>query len=118
MAPMHDCTIRVRDAHTGDITAGPFDKRRGAVNSVAFSSPLTVLASALAHIIAPSACGRGLFKRHTGFMSSVTFSPDGGNHILSVSNDKTVQCGMHTLVLLLPSHRKGTQIQSTQLCSP
>ncbi|KIM27690.1 hypothetical protein M408DRAFT_310548 [Serendipita vermifera MAFF 305830] len=91
-----DDTIRVWDAETGEMVAGPFEGHTGVVNSVAFSPDGTCIVSGsgddtirvwdaeTAEMVA------GPFEGHTNAVISVAFSPD-GSRIVSGSYDKTVR---------------------------
>jgi WD40 repeat protein len=91
-----DGSIRVWDAITGDIAAGPFTRQTGLVMSVAFSPDGQ-------HIVSGSYDGTirvwnvmtgetaaGPFAGHTHLINSVAFSPD-GQHIVSGSRDGTIR---------------------------
>ncbi|KAF8965982.1 hypothetical protein BDZ97DRAFT_743750 [Flammula alnicola] len=91
-----DTTIRVWDARTGDIIAGPFKGHTSWVRSVAFSSDGTRVVSGSgdatirvwdAHTGDTIA---GPFKGHTYPVWSVAFSPD-GIHVISGSSDRTIR---------------------------
>ncbi|KIM33655.1 hypothetical protein M408DRAFT_61483 [Serendipita vermifera MAFF 305830] len=91
-----DRTIRVWDAETGDIVAGPFEGHVEAVNSVAFSPNGS-------RIVSGSEDGTirlwdaetgelvtGSFEGHNKAINSVAFSPD-GTWVVSGSSDTTIR---------------------------
>ncbi|KAJ7093772.1 WD40 repeat-like protein [Mycena epipterygia] len=91
-----DCTVRVWDAETGVLFAGPFEGHADAVTSVQFSPDGNRIVSGSydktvrvwnAHTILLVA---GPFKGHTNGVTSVQFSPD-GTRIASGSVDCTVR---------------------------
>ena len=92
----HDYTIRVWDARSGDVVAGPFEGHTDYVRSVAFSPDGTRIVSGSddrtirvwdarsGDVIA------GPFEGHTSDVMSVAFSPD-GTRIVSGSDDRTIR---------------------------
>ncbi|PVF91464.1 hypothetical protein CPB86DRAFT_850075 [Serendipita vermifera] len=92
----HDTTIRVWNAETGQMTAGPFQGHTDWVTSVSFSPDGH-------HIVSGShdttiqvwnaetgQMTAGPFQVHRGAVSSVSFSPD-GHHVVSGSHGTTIQ---------------------------
>src|SRR6266481_1783396 len=91
-----DKTIRVWDAESGNVVAGPFEGHNHAVWSVAFSPDGKHIASGSSdktirvwdaesgNVVA------GPFEGHTYTVQSVAFSPD-GKHIASGSSDNTIR---------------------------
>jgi len=91
-----DMTIRVWDAETGEVIAGPFEGHDDGVSSVAFSpdgrhivsgsndKTIRVWDAETGEVIA------GPFEGHDHAVTSVAFSPD-GRHIVSGSWDKTIR---------------------------
>ncbi|KIM27726.1 hypothetical protein M408DRAFT_310565 [Serendipita vermifera MAFF 305830] len=92
-----DKTIRVWDAETAEMVAGPFEGHTSFVKSVAFSPDGTrIVSGSLDKTIrvwdakTAEMMVAGPFEGHTDHVSSVTFSPD-GTRIVSGSLDKTIR---------------------------
>ena len=91
-----DHTVRVWDAKTGDVSAGPFKEQPGLVFSVAFSPDGQQIVSGSSDRtvrVWDAKTGEGSawpFEGHTGPVMSVAFSPD-GQKIVSGSFDHTVR---------------------------
>ncbi|KIM23596.1 hypothetical protein M408DRAFT_332227, partial [Serendipita vermifera MAFF 305830] len=91
-----DMTIRVWDAETGEVVAGPFQGHIERVNSVSFSPDgrrivsgsddmtIRVWDAETGEVVA------GPFQGHIGRVNSVSFSP-GGRRIVSGSDDMTIR---------------------------
>ncbi|KAG8697652.1 hypothetical protein FRC09_007728 [Ceratobasidium sp. 395] len=91
-----DKTVRVWDAHTGALLAGPFEGHISSVCSVAFlpGSDFVVSASHDRTIriwdTQASHAATGQFEGHTAPVRSVAFSPD-GSRVVSGSDDRSVR---------------------------
>ena len=91
-----DRTIRVWDAHSGDVVAGPFEGHTSSVRSVAFSPDGTRIVSSSSDCTIRVWDARsgdvvaGPFEGHTDYVTSVAFSPD-GTRIVSGSGDHTIR---------------------------
>ncbi|KIM32665.1 hypothetical protein M408DRAFT_312837 [Serendipita vermifera MAFF 305830] len=87
-----DCTIRVWDAETGEVVAGPLEGHTGHVYSVAFSPDSRWIVSSSDDMtirVWDAETGEvvaGPLQGHTGWVFAVTFSPD-GRWIVSGSGD-------------------------------
>ncbi|KIJ42157.1 hypothetical protein M422DRAFT_171537, partial [Sphaerobolus stellatus SS14] len=97
-----DKTIRIWNAHTGELVSGPFKGHTSRVTSVAFSpdGQRVVSGSADKTIRIWNAHTGELvsepFKNHTNMVTSVAFSPD-GQRVVSGSSDKTIKIwSVHT----------------------
>ncbi|KZP10149.1 WD40 repeat-like protein [Athelia psychrophila] len=89
-------TIQIRNAHTGELVAGPFEGHEDHVNSITFSLDGKHIASGsddhtvcvwdarTGELVGPP------FEGHTDGVNSVAFSPD-GERITSGSNDTTIR---------------------------
>ncbi len=92
----NDRTIRVWDAHSGDVVAGPFEGHTSSVRSVAFSPDGTRIVSSSSDCTIRVWDARsgdvvaGPFEGHTDYVTSVAFSLD-GTRILSGSEDRTIR---------------------------
>ena len=100
----YDNTIRIWNATTGQLVAGPFQGHTDVVTSVAYSpdgshvvsgshdNTIRIWNATTGQLVA------GPFQGHTDCVTSVTYSPDGG-YILSASNDKSIKvCRLQHLV--------------------
>ncbi|KIM22555.1 hypothetical protein M408DRAFT_78907 [Serendipita vermifera MAFF 305830] len=91
-----DRTVRVWDAETGEVAAGPFGGHPDWVNSVAFSPDGRRIVSGSDDRMVrvwdaeTGAVVAGPFDGHTRPVNSVAFSPD-GRRIVSGSRDRTVR---------------------------
>jgi WD40 repeat protein len=91
-----DNSIRVWDAETGEVVAGPFIDQSGSVTSVAFSPDgKRIVSGSYGKTILVWDAGTGEvvvgpFKGHSRVVWSVAFSPD-GNWIVSGSGDSTIR---------------------------
>ncbi|KAJ6565680.1 quinon protein alcohol dehydrogenase-like superfamily [Mycena sp. CBHHK59/15] len=91
-----DDTVRVWDARTGDIVAGPFEGHSDWVTSVAFSPDgARIVSGSNDHTVRvwDARTGEivaGPFEGHSKWVTSVAFSPDGAR-IVSGSWDQTVR---------------------------
>ncbi|KIM27453.1 hypothetical protein M408DRAFT_24399 [Serendipita vermifera MAFF 305830] len=92
----NDETIRVWDAETGVVVAGPLQGHRKSINSVAFSPDGSRIVSGSFDKTVrvwdaeTGAVVAGPFEGHSSGVSSVSFSPD-GKRIVSGSHDETVR---------------------------
>ncbi|KIM27448.1 hypothetical protein M408DRAFT_71064 [Serendipita vermifera MAFF 305830] len=92
----YDRTIRIWDAETGAVAAGPLDGHRDWVSSVAFSPDGKRITSGsgdatiLVWDAETGAVVIGPLKGHSDWVRSVAFSPD-GKRIVSGSYDKTIR---------------------------
>ncbi|KAI0038905.1 WD40 repeat-like protein [Auriscalpium vulgare] len=91
-----DKTIRICDAHTGEMVLGPFAEPTTGVRSVGFSPDGAWVVSGSydrgIRIWDPHTgqSVAGPFKGHSSFVMSVAFSPD-SMHVVSGSKDKTLR---------------------------
>ncbi|KIM23652.1 hypothetical protein M408DRAFT_77303 [Serendipita vermifera MAFF 305830] len=91
-----DRTIRVWDAETAEMVAGPFKGHTGSVNSVAVSPDGTRAVSGSGDTtlrvwdIETAEMIAGPFEGHNERINSVKFSPD-GTRVISGSEDKTIR---------------------------
>ncbi|KIJ39191.1 hypothetical protein M422DRAFT_175509 [Sphaerobolus stellatus SS14] len=92
----YDQTIRIWNAHTGELVSGPFQGHTDSISSVAFSpdgeSRVVSGSDDQTIWIRDAHTGEivsGPFQGHTGWISSVAFSPD-GERVVSGSDDQTI----------------------------
>ncbi|KZP24201.1 WD40 repeat-like protein [Athelia psychrophila] len=107
-----DLTIRIWDALTGALVAGPFEAHTEDIRSVVFSPDSLCIASCsndkTVRIwdVKTGTLIAGPFKGHTDHVCSVAFSPD-GQRIASCSDDQTIRISDAKTGILITGPFKG-----------